>query len=122
MIRRPPRSTLFPYTTLFRSSLAQGETMVVATWGGAYTDAFWEAFAGPFSEETGVEVQIVDAPGGYNAMLEAQAEAGNVTWDLIDLGEEDALALVDAGLLQPLPDDLKSDLIEAVGEEKDRKS
>src|SRR3712207_7363468 len=25
MIRRPPRSTLFPYTTLFRSSLLLGE-------------------------------------------------------------------------------------------------
>src|SRR2546430_13609195 len=25
MIRRPPRSTLFPYTTLFRSSVAQQE-------------------------------------------------------------------------------------------------
>src|SRR2546430_12396166 len=25
MIRRPPRSTLFPYTTLFRSRLALGE-------------------------------------------------------------------------------------------------
>src|SRR5258708_11482180 len=25
MIRRPPRSTLFPYTTLFRSALAQGQ-------------------------------------------------------------------------------------------------
>src|SRR2546426_8431425 len=25
MIRRPPRSTLFPYTTLFRSVLVQGE-------------------------------------------------------------------------------------------------
>src|SRR3712207_8247250 len=25
MIRRPPRSTLFPYTTLFRSSTGQGE-------------------------------------------------------------------------------------------------
>src|SRR3712207_8616393 len=25
MIRRPPRSTLFPYTTLFRSSLAGGK-------------------------------------------------------------------------------------------------
>src|SRR2546430_9697991 len=24
MIRRPPRSTLFPYTTLFRSSILQG--------------------------------------------------------------------------------------------------
>src|SRR2546430_6170114 len=25
MIRRPPRSTLFPYTTLFRSHLVQGD-------------------------------------------------------------------------------------------------
>src|SRR5256885_10939670 len=29
MIRRPPRSTLFPYTTLFRSALEQGERPVV---------------------------------------------------------------------------------------------
>src|SRR2546425_1681170 len=27
MIRRPPRSTLFPYTTLFRSSGTQGERL-----------------------------------------------------------------------------------------------
>src|SRR5256884_971977 len=27
MIRRPPRSTLFPYTTLFRSSTATGTTL-----------------------------------------------------------------------------------------------
>ena len=30
MIRRPPRSTLFPYTTLFRSELAAGRYRVVA--------------------------------------------------------------------------------------------
>src|SRR5256885_11021182 len=29
MIRRPPRSTLFPYTTLFRSSFAMCRTIVV---------------------------------------------------------------------------------------------
>src|SRR2546425_6405512 len=29
MIRRPPRSTLFPYTTLFRSGLARLEPVVV---------------------------------------------------------------------------------------------
>src|SRR3712207_8194512 len=28
MIRRPPRSTLFPYTTLFRSAPASGQTAV----------------------------------------------------------------------------------------------
>src|SRR3712207_7313570 len=30
MIRRPPRSTLFPYTTLFRSGLAQLQPEVLA--------------------------------------------------------------------------------------------
>src|SRR2546422_3280987 len=30
MIRRPPRSTLFPYTTLFRSDLPPGEIEQVA--------------------------------------------------------------------------------------------
>src|SRR5690625_4556892 len=29
MIRRPPRSTLFPYTTLFRSTGGQGDLLVV---------------------------------------------------------------------------------------------
>src|SRR2546429_3595796 len=29
MIRRPPRSTLFPYTTLFRSSLAPDEEVML---------------------------------------------------------------------------------------------
>src|SRR3712207_6950591 len=31
MIRRPPRSTLFPYTTLFRSSASQGGSRPAAT-------------------------------------------------------------------------------------------
>src|SRR2546422_11273395 len=31
MIRRPPRSTLFPYTTLFRSPM-----LLVTTWFGAF--------------------------------------------------------------------------------------
>src|SRR2546422_6612886 len=34
MIRRPPRSTLFPYTTLFRSMTH----MPVARWGRAWLD------------------------------------------------------------------------------------
>src|SRR5689334_23607800 len=30
MIRRPPRSTLFPYTTLFRSLLAEDDPVIAA--------------------------------------------------------------------------------------------
>src|SRR2546430_8893595 len=32
MIRRPPRSTLFPYTTLFRSLIARGQTFKTFNW------------------------------------------------------------------------------------------
>src|SRR2546427_4342053 len=32
MIRRPPRSTLFPYTTLFRSRVPLGETSTNCSW------------------------------------------------------------------------------------------
>src|SRR2546430_11343409 len=32
MIRRPPRSTLFPYTTLFRSGVNAFELFAVPTW------------------------------------------------------------------------------------------
>src|SRR3712207_7879394 len=34
MIRRPPRSTLFPYTTLFRSQLAGTGPLVWKRWDG----------------------------------------------------------------------------------------
>src|SRR5947207_9394705 len=35
MIRRPPRSTLFPYTTLFRSQALRGQRQVVLVSGEA---------------------------------------------------------------------------------------
>src|SRR2546428_7365818 len=35
MIRRPPRSTLFPYTTLFRSQDLQGPKIRLGTFGPA---------------------------------------------------------------------------------------
>src|SRR2546430_11791226 len=44
MIRRPPRSTLFPYTTLFRSM----GSLVAADWppdGGYYHEGWWRTDA-----------------------------------------------------------------------------
>src|SRR2546427_12341445 len=42
MIRRPPRSTLFPYTTLFRSDLASSDMMTMET-----TKRVWQARLDP---------------------------------------------------------------------------
>src|SRR3989454_2360100 len=38
MIRRPPRSTLFPYTTLFRSRSPAGRVLLQAVMGFEYLD------------------------------------------------------------------------------------
>src|SRR2546429_4732038 len=40
MIRRPPRSTLFPYTTLFRSNVEQSQPLLVR-WRTVYNAAVY---------------------------------------------------------------------------------
>src|SRR2546430_14942135 len=54
MIRRPPRSTLFPYTTLFRSSFGNGSTLQVN--GGMLNNAW----LGVLSDGTGNATMCVD--------------------------------------------------------------
>src|SRR2546422_6486001 len=47
MIRRPPRSTLFPYTTLFRSILNPYTAADVAQWGEVMARCYVAAGVGP---------------------------------------------------------------------------
>src|SRR2546422_4506978 len=46
MIRRPPRSTLFPYTTLFRSDFKKGLAGLLASLDHLAVDACFEAVRG----------------------------------------------------------------------------
>src|SRR3712207_8477049 len=61
MIRRPPRSTLFPYTTLFRSIAAAKEADAEAAAGGNY------------SSDSGVDAVGPEVSGGTLASDEALA-------------------------------------------------
>src|SRR5438067_10764594 len=56
MIRRPPRSTLFPYTTLFRSSCRPGQS---SSWPRPSLPATtcWSTATGSRSEEHTSELQ-----------------------------------------------------------------
>src|SRR2546430_8878504 len=57
MIRRPPRSTLFPYTTLFRSSIASALPQASSAWVGSSSGAFQRAMMQSRSEEHTSELQ-----------------------------------------------------------------
>src|SRR2546425_7013738 len=65
MIRRPPRSTLFPYTTLFRSL---GVTVAASDATSVYANA-------GTSFETPTTTELTNRPtgaGGFNPTLEPQ--------------------------------------------------
>src|SRR3712207_9032334 len=56
MIRRPPRSTLFPYTTLFRSEFQVGVNLFgVVNWPRTLKEIppYWESFRKALYEELG---------------------------------------------------------------------
>lgn len=96
------------------SAAAEGEDkgpLVVASWGSSTSESMRKYLAEPFTKETGIEVQIVDAPGKYVASVQAQSRASKIQWDILDAASApDAYALQDQGLLEPLPADLKSEL------------
>src|SRR3712207_9024279 len=62
MIRRPPRSTLFPYTTLFRSSIAgqAGRSAQITVDGGSVVDNVVGTTTQNFSQEIVQEFQLGD--------------------------------------------------------------
>src|SRR2546422_8323403 len=59
MIRRPPRSTLFPYTTLFRSLVCRGRAVAFCSdRGGRINEG--QAEGGRFERPNGVTIPCVN--------------------------------------------------------------
>src|SRR3712207_8090785 len=68
MIRRPPRSTLFPYTTLFRSHLPVCRVSLPAQGHGAVQElAEDEGLGGALLEAPQVDQPCADDPPGVHA-------------------------------------------------------
>src|SRR3712207_8604887 len=65
MIRRPPRSTLFPYTTLFRSHGDLADSLQVETEGG---ESGGEEAAGSLRVESGMANPIENGDGHWRGV------------------------------------------------------
>jgi putative spermidine/putrescine transport system substrate-binding protein len=89
-------------------SASAADKLTVVTFGGAFENAATKAFFEPFTAQTGTEIVREQYDGGL-AKLRGMVEAGNTTWDLIDLESNDAIAGCDEGLLQKLDPKLLGD-------------
>ncbi len=95
--------------TIMAMGAAQAETtLTVVSWGGAYTASQQRAYHDPYMEMN-PDITIINDDGSANALagLRAQAQAGNVTWDLVDMLPSDAQLACDEGIiLQIDPDEM----------------
>ncbi|SHG74953.1 putative spermidine/putrescine transport system substrate-binding protein [Cognatiyoonia sediminum] len=95
------------------AGMATAQEMTIVSWGGAYTESQKRAYHDPYSTNTGVTIINDDSAAEAVAKLRAMNEAGNVTWDVVDVVAADAIRLCDEGLaleinadeqLAPAPD------------------
>lgn len=92
---------LFAAVLLQWATISLGEEKItVVSWGGSYAAACEQAYHKPFSAITGIGIQLEDYNGGL-AQIRAQAETGNVHWDVIDMEIAQAVLACDEGLLEP---------------------
>ena len=81
------------------------DTLTISSWGGAYQAMQKAAYADPYVKATGVNLIWDESSAEAVAKLRAQNEAGNVTWDLVDILAADGIRLCDEGLVQEVPFD-----------------
>ncbi len=79
-------------------------SMVFASWGGAYQAAVERAWVEPFSKETGIEVYRDTEP--EVARIRAMVETGNVEWDVVTGGGETLMRGADLGLFVEITNDM----------------
>ncbi len=79
--------------------------MTIVSWGGAYSNSQQQAYHNPYMEKTGVTIINDESSAEAVAKLRAMNEAGNVTWDVVDVVAADALRLCDEGLAMEIDPD-----------------
>jgi putative spermidine/putrescine transport system substrate-binding protein len=96
------------------ATVGLAEDMTIVSWGGAYSASQDNAYNQPYMK-LNPDVKIINDESSNEAVakLRAMAEAGNVTWDVVDVVASDAIRLCDEGLaleidpdtqLAPAPD------------------
>ena len=96
-------------TAIAGGAIADGhmaDSMTIVSWGGAYQESQKKAYADPYiANNPGLSVTWDESSNEAVAKLRAMTEAGNVTWDLVDVVAADAMRLCDEGLAMEIDPD-----------------
>lgn len=84
--------------TASETDASDGEPLTLVSWGGAYQESQINAYADPYTAETGQAFIWDESSADAVAKLRAMNEADNITWDLVDVVGADAIRLCDEGL------------------------
>ena len=81
------------------------DELTLVSWGGAYQKSQQRAYSEPYAADTGVNFVWDESSAEAVAKLRAMNEAGNVTWDVVDVVAADAIRLCDEGLAMEIDPD-----------------
>jgi putative spermidine/putrescine transport system substrate-binding protein len=80
--------------------------LTIVSWGGAYQESQQKAYTEPYAAaNSGLKFIWDESSASAVAKLRAMAEAGNTTWDLVDVVASDAIRLCDEGLAMEIDHD-----------------
>jgi putative spermidine/putrescine transport system substrate-binding protein len=87
-------------------STASAKELVMVSWGGSYTESQQKAYHEPYmANNPGITIINDDSGSGALAKLRAMKEAGNVTWDLVDMTGSAAMTACEEGLADEIDHD-----------------
>jgi putative spermidine/putrescine transport system substrate-binding protein len=80
---------------------AAQDKLTIVSWGGAYSDSQREAYYKPFTKEFGIPI-TEEEYNGEIAKIRAMVEAGDVTWDAVDVDTRTVLGGCDEGIFETI--------------------
>jgi putative spermidine/putrescine transport system substrate-binding protein len=94
-----------------RMAVAATGTLNLTSWGGAYQMSQINAYEKPYTEATGIVFNNIEKSANGPALVTAQEQSGNISWDIVDMLQSPGFRLFDQGLLQEI--DFDKDLAPA---------
>jgi putative spermidine/putrescine transport system substrate-binding protein len=85
-----------------RRAMAADATINFVSWGGSYQMSQIEAYQKPYTKKTGIGFNNIEKSANGPALLTAQEQSGNISWDIVDMLQADANRLSDQGLIEQI--------------------